>query len=100
VSDNFEAKLNFNHSCIYISDSRIDSLCEADANASTNISFSSIFHMSSQEKAISKKITTFGVGLLVWMQMKAANLLGSKLGGELVAATKEAHLMGSTVVLG
>jgi len=32
--------------------------------------------------------------------MKAASLLGSKLGGELVAATKQAHLNGATVVLG
>jgi threonine dehydratase len=34
------------------------------------------------------------------MQTKAAALLGNKLGGELIAAAKEAHLLGSTVILG
>lgn len=47
-----------------------------------------------------RNIVTLGTGMLMWMQGKAAQLLGNKLGGELHAAAKEAHKVGAMVVLG
>lgn len=76
-------------------EARVDSLCEPEENIQ-NITFSNIIRTSISDKSIK----TFGIGLLVWMQTKAAALLGNKLGGELIAAAKEAHLLGSTVILG
>lgn len=35
-----------------------------------------------------RSIKVFGMGLLSWMQMKSANMLGNKLGGEITAAYK------------
>ena len=31
------------------------------------------------------------MGLLTWMQLKAASVMGSKLGGELITAAKEGY---------
>ena len=47
-----------------------------------------------------KSIRTFGIGLLAWLQLRAATTVNSKLGGEINGACKEAYLQKSTVVLG
>ena len=47
-----------------------------------------------------KSFKTLGMGLLTWMQIKASKIMGSKLGGELSVAAKEAYKKGSTVILG
>lgn len=47
-----------------------------------------------------RSIISFGTGLLMWMQGKAAQILDSNLGEEFAVATKEAHGVGASVVLG
>jgi pheromone shutdown protein TraB len=47
-----------------------------------------------------KSIKTFGMGLLVWMQLKAAKVMGSKLGAELTIAASEAIRLNSKIILG
>jgi pheromone shutdown protein TraB len=47
-----------------------------------------------------RSIISFGTGLLMWMQGKAAQILDSNLGEEFAVAAKEAHGIGASVVLG
>jgi len=48
-----------------------------------------------------RSIKVFGMGLLSWMQMKSANMLGNKLGGEITAAYKVSAENGALgVILG
>jgi pheromone shutdown protein TraB len=47
-----------------------------------------------------RSVKSLGMGLLTWMQVKAAKLLGNKLGGELSVAAKEAYLQQAHIVLG
>lgn len=75
--------------------SRLDSLME-DENLNFNITIKDVVHGAWQDRSI----RTFGAGLLAWMQVKAANMLGAKLGGELNAAAREAYRQGSHIVLG
>lgn len=75
---------------------RVDSLMVEDNQPDQPVTLRDIFRAA----WIDKSILTLGTGMLVWMQGKAASLLGNKLGGELVAAAKEAHKIGATLVLG
>eukprot|EP01040_Poterioochromonas_malhamensis_P012096 gene12096-13225_t len=61
-----------------------------------NITFFQILRKSLKERSIK----TLGMGLLTWMQINAAKLVGSKLGGELSIACYISHKIGSTVILG
>jgi pheromone shutdown protein TraB len=47
-----------------------------------------------------KSLKKIGMDLLAWMQMKAAKMIGSKLGDELTTACKEAYKYNSVVILG
>lgn len=80
---------------IELCEARIDSLCESVEDMQ-NITFASVAKSSWSERSFK----TLWMGLLVWMQTKAANLLGTKLGGELATAAREAHLNGATLILG
>ena len=40
------------------------------------------------------------MGMLAWMQLKAASMLGNRLGNELHVAAREAIKIGATTVLG
>ena len=80
---------------IELCEARIESLCESVEDMQ-NVTFSSVVKSSWSERSFK----TLGMGLLVWMQTKAANLLGTKLGGELATAARQAHLNGATLILG
>lgn len=67
-----------------------------DENPSQSITLAEVV----SEAWKNRNIVTLGTGMLMWMQGKAARLLGNKLGGELHAAAKEAHKVGAMVVLG
>ena len=62
---------------------RIENLVEYEAP--TNLTLSDVLRSSVSERSLK----TFGMGLLTWMQLKAASVMGSKLGGELSTAAKE-----------
>jgi pheromone shutdown protein TraB len=47
-----------------------------------------------------KSLKKVGMDLLAWMQMKAAKMIGSKLGDELTTACKEGYKYNSIVILG
>ena len=75
-------------------ESRIDNLEEVDTDA--NLTFSEVLQNTFEQKTLK----SLGMGLLAWMQLKAAKMIGSRLGGELTIAAKEAYLVRSTIVLG
>lgn len=75
-------------------ESRIDNLEEVDSNA--NLTISEVLQSTFEQKTLK----SLGMGLLAWMQLKAAKMMGSRLGGELTTAAKEAYLVRSTIVLG
>jgi hypothetical protein len=75
-------------------ESRIDNLEEVDSNA--NLTISEVLQSTYEQKTLK----SLGMGLLAWMQLKAAKMMGSRLGGELTTAAKEAYLVRSTIVLG
>lgn len=80
-------------------ESRVDSLYEMDLlheDLAANATLSSVISSSWQDKSLK----TLGMGLLSWMQFKAAKVMGSKLGGELTMAAKEGAKLKSTIVLG
>lgn len=77
-------------------ESRVDSLQEVDLNEAANITLAGVIRMSVEER--SAKV--LGMGLLSWMQLKAAKIMGSRLGGELAMAAREGASMRSVVVLG
>jgi pheromone shutdown protein TraB len=79
-------------------ESRIDSLYELEINEQlmVNVTLLSVLKTSWEERSVK----TLGTGLLCWMQIKAARAMGSKLGGELAIAAKEAAAIRSTIVLG
>jgi pheromone shutdown protein TraB len=74
---------------------RIDGLVESDERQ-VNISLSHIFTSALQQRSFK----SLGIGLLTWLQIKAASFVGSKLGGEIVFAAKAAHESGAWLVLG
>lgn len=84
-----------NYVVLELCEARLDSLMEED-RVDHNLTFYQVFRGSIEERSLK----VLGMGLLTWMQIKAANLLGSKLGGELSAACKEAYRAGSTIILG
>ena len=55
--------------------------------APANLTFTQVVRHSFEEKSLK----AFGMGLLTWMQLKAASVMGSKLGGELITAAKEGY---------
>ena len=80
-----------------ICDSRIDSIITStDDDNEINITLKDVFQVGIEERSLK----AFGMGVMTWIQKKAAKSLGSKLGGELAMATYEAHKHGSSVVLG
>lgn len=74
-------------------EARIDSLLEQEV---ANVTLSDIV----KESVSQKSVKVFAIGLLTWMQLKAAKITGNKLGGELAAAAKAGALCKSTIVLG
>jgi pheromone shutdown protein TraB len=76
---------------------RVDNLLEIDLDEeASKVTLSQVVRTSLRERSVK----TFGMGLLSWMQLKAAKVMGSKLGAELIMAAKEAHSVGATIVLG
>ena len=78
-------------------------LCEGRADnlivsspSDVNLTISEIMKHTFQTKSLK----TLGVGLLAWMQLKAARLMGNQLGGELAVASREAVNIGAIAVLG
>jgi hypothetical protein len=70
-------------------------LCEARADSlfdmdQPNITLSDVFRETFQQKSLK----VLGMGLLSWMQMKSANMLGNRLGGEITAAFQVATKQG------
>lgn len=62
---------------------RVDNLIEHEEPA--NLTIREVLRNTIAEKSVK----TFGMGLLSWMQLKAAKIMGNKLGGELAVAAKE-----------
>eukprot|EP01035_Chromulina_nebulosa_P021232 gene21232-27511_t len=79
-----------------ICESRMDGLYEVNIEDDIPITFQSVIKQSFSDRSIK----TFGIGLLSWMQHKAAKFLGNKLGGELTVAAREGSKLGSLIVLG
>lgn len=79
-------------------EARVDSLHEVDLHASDNntLTLASVLRLSVEER--SAKV--LGMGLLSWMQLKAAKVMGNRLGGELAMAAREGASLRSVVVLG
>lgn len=75
---------------------RIDSIVATLDAPSEKLSLGEVIHATWQDKSL----MTLGSGLLTWMQIKAAKLMGNKLGSELSVAAREAHRTGSHIVLG
>lgn len=83
---------------IELCDARVDGLLddlEYDITKA-NVTMRNVFGDFLKEKSI----FTLSTGLLTWMQLKAAKMMGNKLGGELVVAAKEAYKQKATVILG
>jgi len=74
-------------------DSRLDNLIEQEP---VNITLFQVL----KESLSNKSFKTLGMGLLIWMQVKAANIMGNKLGGELAMGAKEGASQNSILVLG
>lgn len=75
-------------------ETRSDSLFEAEQQ---NVTLRDVL----RETISQRSIKVFGMGLLSWMQMKSANMLGNKLGGEITAAYKVSAENGALgVILG
>lgn len=87
-------RLSPNYVVLELCETRIDSLYVSEEPI--NITLSEVFRNSFREKSVK----TFGMGLLSWMQLRAAKLTNSKLGGELYTAALTAHQTKSTIVLG
>eukprot|EP01038_Epipyxis_sp_PR26KG_P013477 gene13477-18078_t len=83
------------YTIVELCEARIDSLFDFDEPVA-NLTISEVFRSSFKDKSLK----TFGMGLLSWMQLKAAKVMGNKLGGELAIATKETHKYGGIVILG
>ena len=66
-------------------EARIDNLLEVyDAATTQNVTLVQVAREAYREKSFK----VFGMGLLTWMQLKAAKVVGNKLGGELSVAAK------------
>jgi len=72
-----------NYVVLELCEGRIDNLLEVDEPA--NLTLAQVIRGTFEDRSIK----TFGMGLLAWMQLKAANIMGNKLGGELITAAKE-----------
>ncbi|KAJ1412337.1 TraB family-domain-containing protein [Ochromonadaceae sp. CCMP2298] len=83
-----------NYVVLELCEARVDSLEEGEEGP--EVTLSQVVRSSYEQRSFK----SLGMGLLSWMQLKAARLTGSKLGGEQAVASKEAYLVGSTVVLG
>ena len=77
-------------------EARADSLHEVDLNHLANVTLSSVVRLSFEERSLK----TFGMGMLSWMQLKSAKVMGNRLGGELAMAAREGASLQSVVVLG
>lgn len=76
-----------------ICEGRLDSLLE-DQEIKP-ISISEVL----KETISQTSLKTFGMGVLAWMQFKAAKVMGNKLGGELAVAAQEGAKLNAMVVL-
>lgn len=82
-----------NYVVLELCDARLDNLIEQEP---INITLFQVL----KESIANKSFKTLGMGLLIWMQVKAANTMGNKLGGELSMGAKEGALQKSVLVLG
>ena len=82
-----------NYVVLELCDARLDNLIEQEP---INITLLQVI----RESVSSKSFKTLGMGLLIWMQVKAANIMGNKLGGELAMGAKEGAAQKSILVLG
>ena len=82
-----------NYVVLELCDARLDNLIEQEP---VNITLLQVV----RESLSQKSFKTLGMGLLIWMQVKAANIMGNKLGGELAMGAKEGALQKSVLVLG
>jgi pheromone shutdown protein TraB len=82
-----------NYVVLELCDARLDNLIEQEP---VNITLLQVI----KESISQKSFKTLGMGLLIWMQVKAANIMGNKLGGELAMGAKEGALQKSVLVLG
>jgi hypothetical protein len=80
---------------VEVCEQRIDNLIEDDA-PHLNINFVDVVRAGWSQRSFKE----FGMGLLSWMQSKAARGMDSKLGGELAAAAHEAAKLKSVIILG
>ena len=94
-----------NYVVVELCEGRLDNLEDSTEGSSSaispeimNMTLAAVIRTSFHQRRFS--IKALGVGLLTWMQCKAARLTGSKLGGELCVAAKEAYAQGATVILG
>jgi len=74
-------------------ETRIDSLIEQQEL--TTISLLEVI----KETIAQRSLKILGMGMLAWMQFKAAKVMGNKLGGELAVAAQEGARLNSVVVL-
>ena len=75
-------------------EARVDTLLEVQEVR--NITLRQVF----EESFHARSVRTLGMGLLSWMQLKAANILGSQLGREQATAAKVGTLCGAMLILG
>ncbi len=82
-----------------ICNARVESLCDPlPGEEDFQVTLKDVFRVSFEDRSLK----SFGMGVLTWIQSKAAKSIGSKLGGELAMAAREAHKLGlgTNVVLG
>ena len=77
-------------------EARIDNLLQEQPDDMATMTIFQVF----REAYKSRSFRVFGMGLLTWMQLKAAKIAGNKLGGELTMAAREGMEQGATVILG
>lgn len=76
-------------------------LCEGRADSLSDVEPMNITLIDVMRESISERsIKVFGMGILSWMQSKAAKMMGNKLGGELMAAAKAGVQQNATIILG
>ena len=89
---------------VEVCDARIDGLCASDPDPADmaiamNITLSGILKSTLLNKE-HRSIKVFGAEVLGWMQVKAAKVMGNKLGGELAMAAHTGAEQGAMIILG
>jgi len=76
---------------------RIDSICPPSLDEEkVSTTLAAVMAASLKERSL----RTFGMGVLTWIQVRMATLMGNEIGGEMAIAAQEAHRTRSMVVLG